>query len=74
MPTLRRSAGRSEPPVPRWNQDTTRTPQSGCSRAGHAHGLVPSPLHSTTVGPSIAPSGSLVQARMVVPSSDSTSA
>ena len=53
MPTRSRSAGRSEPPVPRWFHETTRTPQSGSSSAGHAHGLVPRPLHSSTVGPSI---------------------
>ena len=39
MPTRCGSVGRSEPPVPRWFQETTRTPQSGSSRAGHAHGL-----------------------------------
>ena len=55
--TCEASAGRSEPPVPRWFQDTTRTPHAGSSSAGHAYGLVPRPLHSTTVGPSINPSG-----------------
>ena len=73
MPTCSGSAGRSEPPVPRWFQETTRTPQSGRSSAGQAQGLVPRPLHRTTVGPSMPPSGSLVQARRRVPSSDSTS-
>ncbi len=73
MPTCSGSAGRSEPPVPRWFHDTTRTPQSARSRAGQAHGLVPRPLHSTTVGPAMVPPGSLVQARSRVPSSDSTS-
>ena len=36
MPTRSRSAGRSEPPVPRWFQDTTRTPQPGSSSDGQA--------------------------------------
>jgi hypothetical protein len=67
------SEGRSEPPVPRWFHDTTRTPQSGRSRAGQTQGPVPRPLQSTTVGPSIIPSGSLVQAVSRVPSSESTS-
>ena len=57
MPQWAGSAGRSEPPVPRWFQEMTRTPQSGRSSAGQAHGVVPSPLHSTTVGPSIARRG-----------------
>ena len=61
--------GRSEPPTPRWFQEITRTPQSGRSSAGHAYGLVPSPLHSSTVGPS----ASLVQARSRVPSALTTS-
>jgi hypothetical protein len=30
------SAGRSEPPVPRWFHEATRTPQSRSSSAGHA--------------------------------------
>ena len=47
----------------------TRTPQSARSSAGQANGLVPSPLHSSTVGPS----ASLVQARSRVPSALSTS-
>ena len=34
MPTCSVSSGRSEPPVPRWFQEITRTPQSGSSRAG----------------------------------------
>ena len=47
----------------------TRTPQSDRSRAGQAYGFVPSPLHSSTVGPS----ASLVQARSRVPSALTTS-
>ena len=47
-PTASGSAGRSEPPVPRWFQEITRTPHSGSSRAGQANGLVPRPLHSST--------------------------
>ena len=47
----------------------TRTPQSGSSSAGQAYGLVPSPLHSSTVGPS----ASLVHARSRVPSALVTS-
>ena len=31
-----RSAGRSEPPMPRWFQEITRTPQSERSSAGQA--------------------------------------
>jgi hypothetical protein len=73
IPVRRGSSGRSEPPVPRWFHDTTRTPHSACSSAGQAHGLVPSPLHRTTVGPSTSPSGSLVQAVRRVPSSESSS-
>ncbi len=69
MPTRSGSVGRAEPPVPRWFQETTRTPQSAWSRAGQHHGLTPRPLQSTTVGPSIRPSGSLVHARRRVPSS-----
>ncbi len=34
MPTCVVSAGRSEPPVPRWFQEMTCTPQSGSSSAG----------------------------------------
>ena len=34
--TCEGSAGRSDPPVPRWFHDTTRTPQSGSSSAGQA--------------------------------------
>ena len=73
MPQWAGSAGRSEPPVPRWFHEMTRTPQSGRSSAGQVHGPVPRPLQSTTVGPSMAPSGSLVHAVRRVPSSDSTS-
>src|SRR6478735_3432830 len=73
MPTRCGSVGRSEPPVPRWFQETTRTPQSGRSSAGQVQGLVPRPLQSTTVGPSMRPSGSLVHARRRVPSSERTS-
>ena len=63
-PTASGSAGRAEPPVPRWFQEITRTPQLGSSSAGQANGLVPRPLHSSTVGPST----SLVHARRRVPS------
>ena len=73
MPQWAGSVGRSEPPVPRWFQEMIRTPQSGRSSAGQVHGPVPSPLQRTTVGPSMAPFGSLVQAVRRVPSSDSTS-
>ncbi len=73
IPQCAGSAGRSEPPVPRWFQDTMRTPQSGRRNAGQVHGPVPRPLQSTTVGPSMVPSGSLVHAVRRVPSSDSTS-
>ena len=55
--------------MPRWFHETTRTPQSACSSAGQVHGLTPRPLQSRTVGPSMRPSGSLVQARSRVPSS-----
>ena len=34
MSTRSGSAGRSEPPVPRWFQETTCTPQAGSSSAG----------------------------------------
>ena len=64
-----RSAGRSEPPTPRWFHESTRTPQSERSSAGQAYGLVPRPLHSSTVGPS----ASLVHARSRVPSALVTS-
>ena len=66
--------GRSEPPVPRWFHETTRTPQSGDEqrRPGPAAPM-PRPLQSTTVGPSSAPSGSLVHVRRRVPSSERTS-
>ena len=53
MPQCAGSSGRSEPPVPRWFHDTMRTPQSGRRKAGQVQGPVPSPLHSTTVGPSM---------------------
>src|SRR5690606_3880937 len=72
-PTWWRSAGRWEPPVPRWFQETTRILLSGRSRDGVVHGLVPSPLHNTTVGPSSRQSGSLVQALITVPSAETTS-
>ena len=55
MPQWAGSAGRSEPPVPRWFHEMIRTPQSGRSSAGQVHGPVPSPLQSTTVGPSMRP-------------------
>jgi hypothetical protein len=63
------STGRAEPPVPRWFQPIACTPQSGRSSAGQAHGLVPSPFETSTVGPS----ASLVQARNRVPSALVTS-
>ena len=73
IPQRSGSSGRWEPPVPRWFQETTRTSQAGSSSAGQVHGLVPRPLQSTTVGPGLVPSGSLVHARRRVPSSESTS-
>ena len=69
MPTRMGSSGRADPPVPRWFHETTRTPQSACSRAGQVQGLTPRPLHSRTVGPSMRPIGSFVHARRRVPSS-----
>ena len=61
----RRGSGRPAGPSRRCRGGSTtrrgrRSP--GRSSAGQAQALVPRPLQSTTVGPSIMPSGSLVQA------------
>ncbi len=69
MPTRSGSAGRADPPTPRWFQETTRTPQSRRSSAGQAYGFVPRPLQSSTG----VPGASLVHARSTVPSALVTS-
>ena len=57
------SAGRSEPPVPRWFHEMTRTPQSGAQQRGPGAGAGAQAVaqqHGRAVD---APSGSLVHAR-----------
>ena len=72
-PTRLRSTGRSDPPIPRWFQEITRTSQSDRRKAGQVQAPVPRPLQSSTVGPAIRQSGSLVHASSRVPSALTTS-
>ena len=75
-PRCRRGPGRRDAPSRRCRGGSRRRParrSRGRGAPASVQGLVPRPLHSSTVGPSITPSGSLVHARSRVPSSESTS-